>query len=357
MEEEQILTEEEIFIEPQLSEEELQNQQYRQLRRQANIQGGALMIYKGILNVAVYAVMLVAAVAAVLTGVLLEAFSQMAPEAPEPNLDAVGDVVAEAMNSAMGWGYLLAVAIGWLILRLWKKKAFFKNEIYKPGKPMTIGAFFTLVAIVFGIQVPAQLWSMGLEWICNQFDLYLLEILEENSMDMDNIAIWLYVCLAAPITEELLFRGLVLRSVQPYGKKFAILVSSILFGLYHGSPIQTPYAIVVGLVLGYVAVEYNVIWAMVLHMMNNLLLSDTLPRLLECLPYQLGDTLLWIVLIICAVAGLILLLLRHSEVKTWCQAETMPKWQRKAFWRSPCIIILTIWCLLDLGMYFLIMFL
>lgn len=334
-----------------VSEEELQAQRYMHLRRQANIQGGALMIYKLILNVAVFAFIFAATLVQVMTQVVSGAFG-----AASDLQNTVDQVTAIAMDF-MGWGYLLAVAIGWLALRLWKKSDFFRQRIYQRGRPMTIGSFLALVCIVFGIQIPAQLWSMGLEWVCNRFGLSMVEVLESNSMDMDNLSIWLYVCLAAPISEEILFRGLILRSVEDYGKRFAILVSAVLFGLYHGSPIQTPYAILVGLVLGFVAVEYNVIWAMVLHMMNNLLLSDTLPRLLEGLPYQTGETIMWIFLGICALIGLIIAILRWRDVRAWKKQETIEPWQRKAFWRSPCIIILTVWCLIDLSMYFLLLFL
>ena len=59
----------------------------------------------------------------------------------------------------------------------------------------------------------------------------------------------------------------------------SILGSAFLFGLFHGNLLQTPYAFLVGLVLGYVAVEYSVGWSMALHIFNNLVLADLLSRL------------------------------------------------------------------------------
>ena len=222
---------------------------------------------------------------------------------------------------------------------------------------MSVASFLALVCIVFGVQLPAQLWSMALEWVCNQFDRSLLQILEGNAMDMDNLGLWLYVCLAAPIVEEILFRGLVLRSLLPYGKRFAIVSSAVLFGMFHASPVQTPYAFLVGLVLGYVAVEHHVLWAIVLHMMNNWLLSDSLPRLLEHLPYQLGDTALWVFLGVCTLVGLLLLLRNHGRIAMWYRKDPIDRWKHKAFYTSPCILILIAWCMIDLLTYFLLMFL
>lgn len=319
------------------------------LRRQANIQGGVLLIYKALMNVAV--LLLVFGVSLYQTIAQLAAGSFQAASDVMLGVQAITDAVADAT----GWGYLLAAASGWAILRLWKKRTYFRETIYKPGKPMTVATFFALVAVMFGVQIPAQLWSMGLEWACNQFGYSLDTVLQSSGMDMDRLSIWLYVSLAAPVTEELLFRGLLLRGLEDYGKPFAVMVSAALFGLYHGSPIQTPFAFMVGLVLGYVAVEYNIIWAMVLHMMNNLLLSDTFPRLLSGLPYQVGDTILWIFLGLCCLIGVVILILKWRELRTWRCAAPTETWHRRAYWRAPCVVIVTIWCLVDLCLYFVLM--
>ena len=59
----------------------------------------------------------------------------------------------------------------------------------------------------------------------------------------------------APISEELLFRGLTLRFLRSAGVKFAIanVIQALLFGILHLNLVQGIYAFVVGLVLGYVA--------------------------------------------------------------------------------------------------------
>jgi membrane protease YdiL (CAAX protease family) len=55
----------------------------------------------------------------------------------------------------------------------------------------------------------------------------------------------------APITEELLFRGVLLRGlVQSYGERVGLLVSAVLFGLLHGRLAEALVAFVAGLVLG-----------------------------------------------------------------------------------------------------------
>ena len=117
-----------------------------------------------------------------------------------------------------------------------------------------------------------------------------------------------------PVAEEILFRGLVLRSLQPYGKKFAIVISSLLFGLFHGNLMQAPFAFVVGLVMGYVAMEYHIGWAVALHLINNLVFADLLPRILAFLPQGADDLILTVFLLVCTLAAVVILILRWREI-------------------------------------------
>lgn len=79
----------------------------------------------------------------------------------------------------------------------------------------------------------------------------------------------LYSIIIAPLAEELMLRGLVLRKIEPYGKGFAILISALMFGLIHYNIVQLPITFLMGILFGYVAVEYSLGAAIVLHMMNN----------------------------------------------------------------------------------------
>ena len=59
--------------------------------------------------------------------------------------------------------------------------------------------------------------------------------------------------LLAPLTEEILFRGLTLRLFRPYGEKRAICLSAIAFSLAHASLFQIPYAFAAGILLAVTA--------------------------------------------------------------------------------------------------------
>lgn len=70
--------------------------------------------------------------------------------------------------------------------------------------------------------------------------------------------------------EELLFRGIVLSNLMPYGKTTAVLASAFLFGIMHQNPAQFLYATAAGLVLGYIYIKTRSIWTVILlHFVNN----------------------------------------------------------------------------------------
>jgi membrane protease YdiL (CAAX protease family) len=76
------------------------------------------------------------------------------------------------------------------------------------------------------------------------------------------------------ICEELLFRGIILKGLLPYGKTFAIVMSSLMFALGHGSFSQLLYQFLVGLAIGTVVVmSKNIKIGMIMHFTNNLFAS------------------------------------------------------------------------------------
>jgi len=84
--------------------------------------------------------------------------------------------------------------------------------------------------------------------------------------------IWLAArLLIAPIFEERLFRGYVLSRLLPYGDGGALLISSLLFALAHGSVWQLLPAFASGLVLGIAALRHGLGVSICLHAINNLL--------------------------------------------------------------------------------------
>lgn len=81
----------------------------------------------------------------------------------------------------------------------------------------------------------------------------------------------LTVVVAAPILEEILFRGIIQGSlVRKYGPWRGVLVASAVFGIVHGIPQQMVNAFFVGMVLGFVYYcSRSLVVVMVIHAINN----------------------------------------------------------------------------------------
>ncbi len=89
---------------------------------------------------------------------------------------------------------------------------------------------------------------------------------------LDIILYYFAVAVIPALVEEFAFRGVVLNTFRRHSDKLAILVSGVAFGLMHGNFTQIPFATVVGLVLGYIAVKTNsLLPGIIIHFLNNAL--------------------------------------------------------------------------------------
>lgn len=230
-----------------------------------------------------------------------------------------------------GWGYIAAIFVGIAVLHAWKGSDYWKRELFAKEKPIEWKTFLCLILFCMGAQMANSLWITVLELLMNLGGGSVMPILEQVAGSSDTISMFLYASILAPIWEELLFRGYVLRTLRPYGKRFAVLGSALLFGLFHGNLLQTPYAVMIGLVLGYVTVEYSILWAILLHMFNNLVLADFLTRLTASWSEMAYGTLNLILFGGSAVISLRILFRNRYEIRAYRKGEWMDRRCLKCF--------------------------
>ena len=306
-----------------------EKQQKRLLRRRLGSTGWTLLIYFGIMNASVVLVLVL--------DMVMRMFS-------DPDMLFSGEIDDSVLDALMGnaWGYFLAAAIGLLILLIWKGRKFCFRDIWVTEKTMNFKDFFGILFVFVTGQLVFQVFAYILEFLLNLVGLSAMSAIESASIATDTLSMFLYAGILAPITEEILFRGLIMRSLQPFGRKFAIFTSAFLFGIFHGNLVQSPFAFAVGLVLGYVAIEYSILWAMVLHMFNNLLLSDVMTRLTSGLPEDVGLIINWAVILALSVAGIIVAAVNHKRISAYLNRERMNGICLKCFFSSAGVIVLMV---------------
>lgn len=158
-----------------------------------------------------------------------------------------------------------------------------------------------------------------------------------------------------PLVEEFACRGLVLGILRKFGDGFAVLVSSILFGLMHGNFDQMPFAFMVGLVLGFIVVKTESLWiAVAVHAANNFI-SVAFEYLLAGLSQNLQNLIYSLYLMAALVAGVIgAVLLSGEDGFKFKKSETESSLKEKIKWffTSPAIIIFVVICILESLIYF-----
>lgn len=111
---------------------------------------------------------------------------------------------------------------------------------------------------------------------------------------LDSTEGYFVICMLAPLTEELIFRGAMIRSLVEWGRKIrqkhvdngksaaysalsdskiewtAILISAFFFSLAHANPAQMPHALIIGTLLGWLYVKTgSILPCFILHWVNN----------------------------------------------------------------------------------------
>ena len=102
----------------------------------------------------------------------------------------------------------------------------------------------------------------------------LMKLFEEVLEKFENIPAWIFPLTAvvyAPVFEEWLCRGMVLRGLLAKIKPaWAIVLSALFFAIIHLNPVQGMNAFLLGLILGYVYYKTGSLWlTMFLHFVGN----------------------------------------------------------------------------------------
>ena len=117
----------------------------------------------------------------------------------------------------------------------------------------------------------------------------------------------LYSCFVAPITEELVFRGVFMKNMSRVSQRFGIFVSAFFFALAHQNLAQGLLAFFLGILLGYITIKHrSLVPAIFVHFVVNVT-STVFTYLAEIAPDS-SDKLFALVSVIVIVFGAIMLL-------------------------------------------------
>lgn len=243
--------------------------------------------------------------------------------------------------------YLIAICVGVFIFWVYRDGKLFKSDLRMQKRAMTSKTFGIVLPFLLLGQLGFVLFNQIFETIFNLFGFTMLKAVESASAGSDSVSMFLYASFFGPVSEELIFRGAGLRTFEKYGKIFAILMSSLLFGLFHGNFPQFFFATFVGIIFSYVTLEYSILWAMAFHIFNNLVIGDGLTYVYSFLPDSAASLLHLIILLIGASIAVSFLFKNKTDIKRYVQENyAYPGTYRQAFrsvwfWLFACLMCLT----------------
>lgn len=170
--------------------------------------------------------------------------------------------LAELETAALqsGVSSIAAVLLGVVFLHFYFRKTISPAILRQKKQSMLPKSFLLLTCIFMGAQLIYSLFGNLLEFSLRALGYTAMEQLTVASAQSTTVSMFLYTAIFAPLGEELIYRGFILRRFQKYGNVFAIFFSALLFGAMHGNLFQIPFAFLTGLVLGYTAVEFSLVY-------------------------------------------------------------------------------------------------
>lgn len=200
-------------------------------------------------------------------------------------------ITAKKHFSRMGWLYMAAVAlihglqtVVGLILRAVRPEWLWNINIslFFSTAPMYLIAL-PLLGLMLKKNVPAEriekrkmtagqyvlsaIICIGLAYAANIIGLIMTTVIGNFiGKPVDNAiagvvsvaspwTVLFYTVLCAPIAEELMFRKLIVDRTVRYGQGVAVVLSGLMFGLFHGNMNQFVYATVIGMFFAYLYVK------------------------------------------------------------------------------------------------------
>ncbi len=160
-----------------------------------------------------------------------------------------------------------------------------RNSLFETGYKLSSNNFGRLkgwqialvtVALTFATMISADLpnyWNYKLTTLMPGMESFY-EFLTKVMKELTGGPFWssfLLVAIFAPIFEEWLCRGMVLRGLLANLKPgWAIVVSALFFAVIHANPWQALNAFIIGVVMGYVYYKTGNLWlTMLMHFVNN----------------------------------------------------------------------------------------
>jgi len=171
----------------------------------------------------------------------------------------LGSLIAK--NPSLGMLIVYVLVMGLSILFAWKMS---ERSTFSAGPfPLKLLPWVILLTPTIALLMEPLIEALP---YAAEFNEMMLQAIGDNTT-----LAFLTVAVAAPLLEEVLFRGIVLDGfLKNYNPTKAIVWSAVIFGLVHLNPYQFIPAFLIGLIMGWIYWKTGSLWLCILiHFINN----------------------------------------------------------------------------------------
>ncbi len=211
-------------------------------------------------------------------------------------------------------------------------------RLFAPREHISGGDVARYIAIGIGIQAFIGIIYTIVDYFASTSDVDLIEAdFSYYDTPKSTIIVLLYTCILAPITEEIFYRGFLLKCLSPINVRLAVGISALAFGLAHGNISQGLLAFFLGIFLGKIVTRTGSLFPSIcVHVGIN-----TFATLLDLIDTKGSDTAIVLsALLYYAIAVIGIVLWFVTERKKPLPYFT-PKQQarNRVFWSTPWLLI------------------
>ncbi len=163
----------------------------------------------------------------------------------------------------------LAFPIFVIVMRAWGhlKPFHFKCEEKMSGREHLLCVVLSLLpmCILFGIEI----------YMLKNGAIQAADIINTELFNLIDIVI--FSCILMPVVEEIMFRGILLHALLPYGQIYAVVLTTFYFVTGHLNPVNMLLSIVHGLLFAYITIKtkgikYGVYYHMGINFLGQLII-------------------------------------------------------------------------------------
>lgn len=150
---------------------------------------------------------------------------------------------------------VILYVLGMLILPIGFQKAQVPVTVLQK-KHMTIGAFFKALFMSYSLLIITNLIGTLITTMIGILKgSPIINPVEEIALNMDLPFLILFTVIGAPIFEELFFRKFLVDRTAQYGEGVSVVISGLMFGMFHGNLSQFPYAFALGAFFAFIYIR------------------------------------------------------------------------------------------------------